>query len=182
MSAGQFWCAGHYQHRSCKTPGHHRLLIWRGSVGESGSVFQRRLGPAIYTQDNLNDNPLPGTFLTGATLRFGTSYVYAARRAIDLGIGVGMTRDVPDFQFSVSTPFRFSLARSEAKIIVGSIGRIGTSVEKHALKVYRQRRILLFICFICWAFKHAKKGRSDDRLKAGSFYGDAHLLKPLCQA
>jgi hypothetical protein len=58
----------------------------------------------------LNDNPLPGTFLTGATLRFGTSYVYSAGRAIDLGIGVGMTRDVPDFQFSISTPFRFSLA------------------------------------------------------------------------
>ena len=58
----------------------------------------------------LNDTPLPGTFLTGATLRFGTSYVYSAGRAIDLGIGVGMTRDVPDFQFSLSTPFRFSLA------------------------------------------------------------------------
>ena len=58
----------------------------------------------------LNSTPLPGTFLTGATLRLGTSYVYAAGRAIDLGIGVGMTRDVPDFQFSISTPFRFSLA------------------------------------------------------------------------
>lgn len=57
----------------------------------------------------LNSMPLPGTFLTGATLRLGTSYVYSAGRAIDLGIGVGMTRDVPDFQFSISTPFRFSL-------------------------------------------------------------------------
>jgi hypothetical protein len=53
------------------------------------------------------DAPLPGTVLTEAGLRIGTSYVYAPSRAIDVSFGIGLSREVPDFNFSVAFPFRF---------------------------------------------------------------------------
>jgi hypothetical protein len=56
-----------------------------------------------------NRAPLPGTFLTEASLRISTSYVYAPSRAVDVGLGIGLTRDAPDFHFSLAFPFRFSL-------------------------------------------------------------------------
>jgi hypothetical protein len=59
-----------------------------------------------------NRAPLAGTFLTEANLRISTSYVYAPSRAVDVGLGIGLTRDAPDFQFSLAFPFRFSLRRS----------------------------------------------------------------------
>jgi tetratricopeptide (TPR) repeat protein len=43
-------------------------------------------------------------------VRIGTSYVYAPSRAVDIGLGIGLTRDAPDFNVSVAFPFRFSLA------------------------------------------------------------------------
>lgn len=58
-----------------------------------------------------NRDALPGTFLTEANLRIGISYVYATSRAVDVGLGIGLTRDAPDFNVSLAFPFRFSLMR-----------------------------------------------------------------------
>jgi hypothetical protein len=57
----------------------------------------------------LDGVPLAGTFLTEANLRIGTSYVYAPARTVELGLGIGLTRDAPDFYLSASFPFRLSL-------------------------------------------------------------------------
>lgn len=57
----------------------------------------------------LNGQRIPGSFLNEGMLRIGTSYLYSPGRAIDVGLGIGVTRDAPDFQFSVAFPFRFSL-------------------------------------------------------------------------
>jgi hypothetical protein len=63
----------------------------------------------------LDGTALPGTSLTEATLRLGASYIYAASRAVDVGLGIGLTRDAPDFNFSVSFPFRRSLLPEKAR-------------------------------------------------------------------
>lgn len=57
----------------------------------------------------LNGKEIPASFLSEGTLRLGTSYVYAAGKTIDLSFGIGLTRDVPNLQFTVGLPFRFSL-------------------------------------------------------------------------
>jgi hypothetical protein len=57
----------------------------------------------------LNGSPLAGSYLVEGTLRFGTSYLYAPGRTIDLSFGVGVTPDTPNLQFSVGFPFRRSL-------------------------------------------------------------------------
>jgi hypothetical protein len=57
----------------------------------------------------LNGVTLPGSYLVEGTLRFGSSYLYAPGRTIDLSFGVGLTPDTPNLQFSVGLPFRMSL-------------------------------------------------------------------------
>lgn len=57
----------------------------------------------------LNGSSLAGSYLVEGTLRFGTSYLYAPGRTIDLSFGVGVTPDTPNLQFSVGFPFRRSL-------------------------------------------------------------------------
>ena len=57
----------------------------------------------------LDGTTLPGSYLVEGTLRFGTSYLYAPGRTIDLSFGVGLTPDTPNLQFSVGLPFRTSL-------------------------------------------------------------------------
>jgi len=57
----------------------------------------------------LNGTTLPGSYLVEGTLRFGTSYLYAPGKTIDLSFGVGLTPDTPNLQFSVGLPFRMSL-------------------------------------------------------------------------
>ena len=61
-----------------------------------------------------NGAPLPGTFLTEASLRIGASYVYGPARTVDVGLGIGLSRDVPDFNISVAFPFRIALRRPVA--------------------------------------------------------------------
>ena len=57
----------------------------------------------------VNGVRIPGSYLIGGTLRVGGSYVYAPGKIIDLSLGVGLTRDVPNLQFTVGVPLRFSL-------------------------------------------------------------------------
>jgi hypothetical protein len=52
---------------------------------------------------------IPGSNLVGGTLRFGGSYIYMPGKIIDLSLGVGLTRDVPNLQFTVGVPLRFGL-------------------------------------------------------------------------
>lgn len=58
---------------------------------------------------NVDGVRIPGSYLVGGTLRLGGSYVYSAGRIIDLSLGVGLTRDVPNLQFTVGMPLRFAL-------------------------------------------------------------------------
>jgi len=60
---------------------------------------------------SLNGKSLPGTYLSEAVFHLGTSYIYASGRAVDLGLGIGLSRGAPNFQFSVNFPLRFSLSR-----------------------------------------------------------------------
>jgi hypothetical protein len=57
----------------------------------------------------LNGSRIPGSFLVGGTLRLGGSYIYSPGRSIDLNLGIGLTRDVPNLQFTVGIPLRFGL-------------------------------------------------------------------------
>ncbi len=57
----------------------------------------------------VNGVRIPGSNLVGGTLRFGGSYIYMPGKIIDLSLGVGLTRDVPNLQFTVGVPVRFGL-------------------------------------------------------------------------
>ena len=57
----------------------------------------------------VNGVRIPGSNLVGGTLRVGGSYIYMPGKIIDLSLGVGLTRDVPNLQFTVGVPLRFGL-------------------------------------------------------------------------
>jgi hypothetical protein len=69
---------------------------------------------------SLNHIRVPGSFLSEGMLRLGSTYMYMPGRVVDVGLGIGMTRDSPDFQFSISFPFRFSLKRSRPSLASAS--------------------------------------------------------------
>lgn len=54
----------------------------------------------------LDGQPLPASYLVEGSLRIGTSYMFAPGRLLDVTMGVGLTPDTPNLQFSVSFPFR----------------------------------------------------------------------------
>ena len=54
----------------------------------------------------LDGQPLPASYLVEGSLRVGTSYMFAPGRLLDITMGVGLTPDTPNLQFSVSFPFR----------------------------------------------------------------------------
>ena len=60
---------------------------------------------------SLNSVSLPGTYLSTAVFRMGTSYIYARGRSVDLGVGIGLSRGAPNFQLSVNFPLRFSVMK-----------------------------------------------------------------------
>jgi len=61
------------------------------------------------TQSKLDGQPLPATYLVEGSLRVGTSYMFAPGRMMDVTMGVGLTPDTPNLQFSISFPFRRTL-------------------------------------------------------------------------
>ncbi len=61
----------------------------------------------------LEGTPVPGSFLSEGTFRIGSSYVLAPGRSVDINLGIGLTRDVPDFQLSFAVPFRWFLHSPE---------------------------------------------------------------------
>ncbi len=64
---------------------------------------------------SLDGGSVPGSFLSTGTFRVGSSYVLAPGRSVDVGLGIGLTRDVPDFQFSFALPFRWVLRSRAAR-------------------------------------------------------------------
>lgn len=60
-------------------------------------------------QAKLDGQPLPASYLVEGSLRIGTSYMFAPGRLMDISMGVGLTPDTPNLQFSVSVPIRWSL-------------------------------------------------------------------------
>ena len=64
----------------------------------------------LFTRESkLAGQPLPASYLVEGSLRVGTSYMFAPGRMLDVTMGVGLTPDTPNLQFSVSFPFRRSL-------------------------------------------------------------------------
>lgn len=64
----------------------------------------------LFTREaKLNGQPLPASYLVEGSLRIGTSYMFAPGRMLDVTMGVGLTPDTPNLQFSVSFPFRRTL-------------------------------------------------------------------------
>lgn len=64
----------------------------------------------LFTQQSkLNGQALPASYLVEGSLRVGTSYMFAPGRMLDVTMGVGLTPDTPNLQFSVSFPFRRTL-------------------------------------------------------------------------
>lgn len=59
----------------------------------------------------LNGQPLPASYMVEGSLRIGTSYMFAPGRLLDVSMGVGLTPDTPNLQFSVSLPFRRQMWR-----------------------------------------------------------------------
>ena len=57
----------------------------------------------------VQDVRIPGSYLVGGTLRLGGSYIYSPGKIIDLSLGIGLTRDVPNLQFTIGVPLRFAL-------------------------------------------------------------------------
>lgn len=57
----------------------------------------------------VNGLKIPGSYLVGGSLRLGASYVYAPGKNVDLNFGIGLTRDVPNLQFTIGFPLRFTL-------------------------------------------------------------------------
>jgi hypothetical protein len=58
---------------------------------------------------SLDGTTIDGTDLWLANLGFGVTYGINRRTAIDFGFQVGITEDTPDFRFTLSVPFQFTL-------------------------------------------------------------------------
>jgi hypothetical protein len=57
----------------------------------------------------LNNVDVPGSSLTTGTFSLGLSHVMSEDISLDVGIGLGLTEDSPDFQVNFSLPVRFSV-------------------------------------------------------------------------
>lgn len=87
-----------------------------------------------YTQNvtrsaSLNGTHIPGSFLNAGLLQLGGSYMYGRGRTLDLTLGIGLSKDSPDFQLTLGTPFRFSLKPkpSSATTVKNDSGSVQTS-------------------------------------------------------
>jgi len=54
-----------------------------------------------------NHTTLPGSDQTFSYLELGVGSVLTSRLFLDASLDVGLTRDTPDFQFTISFPYRF---------------------------------------------------------------------------
>jgi len=59
----------------------------------------------------LSGEKLSGT--TTSTFGIGFSKARGEQFAYDIDLGIGLTRDSPDFQLSISFPFEYAFAKSQ---------------------------------------------------------------------
>jgi hypothetical protein len=55
----------------------------------------------------LDGDALPGTDTQSSSFSLGLGRVLSTRLLLDLSLGIGLTRDTPDYVFQISLPFRF---------------------------------------------------------------------------
>jgi hypothetical protein len=55
----------------------------------------------------VDDTSIPGSDTVAASLQLGVGRVLSSRVLLDVTLGIGLTRDAPDYVFQVSTPIRF---------------------------------------------------------------------------
>jgi hypothetical protein len=56
---------------------------------------------------HVSNKAIAGSDGVGAVAQFGVDQVLSARTLLDLSVGVGVTRDAPDYRFMASLPIRF---------------------------------------------------------------------------
>ena len=59
-------------------------------------------------ETEFNGSDISGSDYTTATLSFGLSRILSSETSVDFNIGIGLTEDAPDFQFTVSMPIRLN--------------------------------------------------------------------------
>jgi hypothetical protein len=59
-------------------------------------------------ETEINEQKIKGTDLITSTFGVGLTIAKGDSYAIDIDLGIGLTEDSPDFQFTVSTPFNFT--------------------------------------------------------------------------
>ena len=60
-------------------------------------------------ETELDRQEIDGSDLTTSTFAIGLSKAISDMYAVDVDLGIGLTRDTPDFQFTVTVPFEFLL-------------------------------------------------------------------------
>jgi hypothetical protein len=58
-------------------------------------------------ETRINGVKTPGTDPMAATLQFGVATLLSRRALLDIQIGIGVTRDAPDYRVTAAVPFRF---------------------------------------------------------------------------
>jgi hypothetical protein len=59
------------------------------------------------SRSQINHVGVPATDTTASTFQLGFDRVLTPRLLLDLTVGVGLTRDAPDYSFQISLPYRF---------------------------------------------------------------------------
>jgi hypothetical protein len=65
------------------------------------------LSQEFRSRTQINGIGVPGTDTTAASLQLGFDRVLTPKLLLDLTLGVGLTRDAPDYSLQVSLPYRF---------------------------------------------------------------------------
>ncbi len=85
---------------------------WGGNVGLALALnLETSLNFSVeqrFTRRTLVDGQgIPGSFQEVGVFRVGASYTPASRVSVDVGVGIGLTRDAPDVQITLAIPIRF---------------------------------------------------------------------------
>ena len=65
------------------------------------------LDQRFISESSVNGRSVNGSSLTVGIFRMGASYVLAPGFSLDTSVGIGLTRDAPDLQFTIAIPVRF---------------------------------------------------------------------------
>ncbi len=82
--------------------------IGMGLALNEKSAFSIGYDHSIVGRTRQNGNPVPGSVRTQlATILFGHTYHFNARRSISVSVGAGLTRDTPDVTLTIRYPMTF---------------------------------------------------------------------------